>query len=130
MEETIELWFKEGYTDFDSREGLNRDRPFELKRLNVIVGANNSGKSRFIRELMFKIKINSVEFKPPQVYTDYISIINKFIVAYSPNHQLETLNHSLYNSEDILSNWRSNGSSLVDIRKRLESHLNYIVSSK
>ncbi|MGP4974022.1 ATP-dependent nuclease [Psychrobacter alimentarius] len=129
MEETIELWFKEGYTDFDSREGLNRDRPFELKRLNVIVGANNSGKSRFIRELMFKIKINSVEFKPPQVYTDYISIINKFIVAYSPNHQLETLNHSLYNSEDILSNWRSNGSSLVDIRKRLESHLNYSTSS-
>ena len=49
MEETIKLWFKEGYTDFDSSEGLNRDRPFELKRLNVIVGANNSGKSRFMR---------------------------------------------------------------------------------
>lgn len=56
MEETINLWFKKGYTDFDSSEGLNRDNPFELKRLNIIVGANNSGKSRFMRE--FAINVN------------------------------------------------------------------------
>lgn len=50
MEDTIKLWFKEGYTDFDSSDGLNRNDPFELKRLNIVVGANNSGKSRFMRE--------------------------------------------------------------------------------
>lgn len=50
MEDTINLWFKEGYTDFDSSAGLNRSNPLELKRLNIIVGANNAGKSRFMRE--------------------------------------------------------------------------------
>ncbi len=57
MEDTINLWFKEGYTDFDSSEGLNRSNPFELKQLNIIVGANNSGKSRFMRE--FATNINN-----------------------------------------------------------------------
>lgn len=56
MEDTISLWFKKGYTDFDSIEGLNQDNPFELKRLNIIIGANNSGKSRFMRE--FAINAN------------------------------------------------------------------------
>lgn len=56
MEETIKLWFKEGYTDFNSGNGLNRNSPFELKRLNIIVGANNAGKSRFMREFIFKLK--------------------------------------------------------------------------
>ncbi len=56
MEDTINLWFKKGYTDFDSNEGLNQDNPFELKRLNIIIGANNSGKSRFMRE--FAINVN------------------------------------------------------------------------
>lgn len=56
MEDTINLWFKKGYTDFDSIEGLNQDNPFELKRLNIIIGANNSGKSRFMRE--FAINLN------------------------------------------------------------------------
>ena len=57
MEDTINLWFKEGYTDFDSSEGLNRSNPLELKRLNIIVGANNAGKSRFMRE--FATNINN-----------------------------------------------------------------------
>ena len=51
MKEAMKLWFKEGYTDFDSSEGLSRNNPFELKRLNIIVGANNSGKSRFMETI-------------------------------------------------------------------------------
>lgn len=62
MEETVKLWFKEEYTDFDSNEGLNRGDPFELKRLNIIVGANNSGKSRFMRSLGIKINNDQVDF--------------------------------------------------------------------
>ncbi|MGP4713795.1 MULTISPECIES: ATP-dependent nuclease [unclassified Psychrobacter] len=129
MEDIIKLWFKEGYTDFDSSDGLNRDNPFELKRLNIIVGANNSGKSRFMRELIFKLKTNSVEFKPPQVYTDYILIINSFINSYSSSDQFEVLDNSLYSSEHIVREWQSTGSSLVDIRKRIEAHLTYSTSS-
>ena len=56
MEQSMKLWFKQGYTDFDSDNGLNRKNPLELKRLNIIVGANNSGKSRFMRE--FAINVN------------------------------------------------------------------------
>ena len=56
MDESIKIWFKEDFTDFDSKEGLNRDNPFELKRLNVLVGANNAGKSRFMREFSYRVK--------------------------------------------------------------------------
>lgn len=62
MEETIKLWFKEGYTDFNSGNGLNRNNPFELKRLNIIVGANNAGKSRFMRTLGIRIDNSQIDF--------------------------------------------------------------------
>lgn len=55
MDESIKIWFKEDFKDFDSTNGLNRERPFELKRLNVLVGANNSGKSRFMRNIISKV---------------------------------------------------------------------------
>ena len=125
MEDTIKLWFKEGYTDFDSNEGLNRDNPFELKRLNIVVGANNSGKSRFMRELIFKLKVDNVDFQYPQAYKDYISIINSFIGIYSSKHQLETPNDFLYSLEDIIREWRNIGSSLIDTRKNIEAHITY-----
>ena len=64
MENNIELWFKEEYTVFDSSTGLNRNNPFELKRLNVIVGANNSGKSRFMREIAIKCCNDEIEVRP------------------------------------------------------------------
>lgn len=129
MEETIKLWFKEGYTDFDSRNGLNRDDPFELKRLNIIVGANNAGKSRFMREFIFKLKVNSVDFKYPQAYKDYISIINNFICNHASKHQLEIPDNSLYSLEDIVRQWQNTGSFLTDTRKAIEAHTTYSTSS-
>lgn len=129
MEETIKLWFKEGYTDFNSSNGLNRNNPFELKRLNIIVGANNAGKSRFMREFIFKIKVNSVDFKYPQAYKDYISIINSFICNHSPKHQLEIPDDSLYSLEDIVKQWQNTGSFLTDIRRAIEDHITYSTSS-
>ena len=69
MKETIDIWFEEAYIDFDSSKGLNRDRPFELKRLNIIVGSNNSGKSRFMRAFGNKIK-NVMSIYPSQFFQD------------------------------------------------------------
>ncbi|MGO2672295.1 AAA family ATPase [Psychrobacter celer] len=129
MEETIKLWFKEGYTDFNSGNGLNRNSPFELKRLNIIVGANNAGKSRFMREFIFKLKVNSVDFKYPQAYKDYISIINSFICNHSSKHQLEIPDNSLCSLEDILRQWQNTGSFLTDTRKAIEAHITYSTSS-
>lgn len=129
MEDTIKLWFKEGYTDFDSGNGLNRNNPFELKRLNIIVGANNAGKSRFMREFIFKLKANIVDFKYPQAYKDYISIINSFICNYSSKHQLEIPDNSLYSLEDIVRGWQNTGSFLTDTRKNIEAHITYSTSS-
>lgn len=129
MEDTIKLWFKEGYTDFDSGNGLNRNNPFELKRLNIIVGANNAGKSRFMREFIFKLKANIVDFKYPQAYKDYISIINSFICNYSSKHQLEIPDNSLYSLEDIVRGWQNTGSFLTDTRKNIEAHITYRTSS-
>ena len=99
MEETIKLWFKEGYTDFDSSEGLNRDNPFELKRLNVIVGANNSGKSRFMRSL--GIKINSVQvdfYLSLSILNDLKSINDSFRSISSVDLNLDNLEISNYQS--------------------------------
>ncbi|WP_201576511.1 AAA family ATPase [Psychrobacter okhotskensis] len=129
MEETIKLWFKEGYTDFNSGNGLNRNSPFELKRLNIIVGANNAGKSRFMREFIFKLKVNSVDFKYPQAYKDYISLINSFICNHSSKHQLEIPDNSLCSLEDILRQWQNTGSFLTDTRKAIEAHITYSTSS-
>ena len=129
MEETIKLWFKEGYTDFNSGNGLNRNSPLELKRLNIIVGANNAGKSRFMREFIFKLKVNSVDFKYPQAYKDYISIINSFICNHSSKHQLEIPDNSLYSLEDIVRQWQDIGSFLTDTRKAIEAHIAYRTSS-
>ena len=75
MEETIKLWFKEGYTDFDSDDGLNRNRPFELKRLNIVVGANNSGKSRFMRAFGSNI-IDKVDLYPSDNFLQSVEKIN------------------------------------------------------
>ena len=76
MEETIKLWFKEGYTDFDSSKGLNRNNPFELKRLNVIVGANNSGKSRFMRSLAMHIQSRRAYILPPLLFLQNLNKLN------------------------------------------------------
>ena len=76
MKEAMKLWFKEGYTDFDSSEGLNRNNPFELKRLNIIVGANNSGKSRFMRAFGSKIN-NTMSIYPSELFQDLVNELNE-----------------------------------------------------
>lgn len=104
MEDTIKLWFTEDLTDFDSEEGLNQNQPFELKRLNIIVGANNSGKSRFMRQFAYSTS-NEVQMK----YTTPISVLKTLenteqffrglnkdidigtnITAFQPYHNLES----------------------------------------
>ncbi|MFZ2553859.1 hypothetical protein, partial [Psychrobacter urativorans] len=76
MEDTIKLWFKEDFADFDSDDGLNRNNPFELKRLNIIVGANNSGKSRFMRAFGNKIN-NTMSIYPSKLFQDLVNDIKQ-----------------------------------------------------
>ena len=101
MEDTIELWFKKGYTNFDSSEGLNRDHPFELKRLNVIVGANNSGKSRFMRELAIQCYKNEIEVRPS--YSRFDAIRN-ILVKFNKSSNILKWNE-LTGFETMLSNF-------------------------
>ncbi|MGP5065083.1 AAA family ATPase, partial [Psychrobacter celer] len=75
------------------------------------------------------LKVNSVDFKYPQAYKDYISIINSFICNHSSKHQLEIPDNSLCSLEDILRQWQNTGSFLTDTRKAIEAHITYSTSS-
>ena len=98
MEETIKLWFKEGYKDFDSSKGLNRDNPFELKRLNIIVGANNSGKSRFMRALGLNIN-NKVDLYPSKNFLESVNkITHSFKTISTIDLKLENMAGTDYQS--------------------------------
>lgn len=50
-----------GFENYESEEGKPVYEINRLSTINIFVGANNSGKSRFLREL---IKIKNIEFKP------------------------------------------------------------------
>lgn len=87
MKEAMKLWFKEGYIDFDSSEGLNRNNPFELKRLNIIVGANNSGKSRFMRELAYKIYLDEISIENLNTYLELLEKASILLNNFSTNDE-------------------------------------------
>jgi len=90
MEQSMKLWFKQGYTDFDSDKGLNRKNPLELKRLNIIVGANNSGKSRFMRELACKIYVDEISLKNLTSYLQLLREVSKLLNPFSVNDEWDT----------------------------------------
>ena len=105
MEEMIKVWFKEGYKDFDSSEGLNRDNPFELKRLNIIVGANNSGKSRFMREFALKIYHAQLDLQPSGYYLNLIDEVKIFLKRFGQEKNIDTNLIVLSNHESFLKNY-------------------------
>ncbi|WP_426242210.1 ATP-dependent nuclease [Psychrobacter sp. TWP2-1-2] len=76
MEEAVKIWFKEDFNDFDSEEGLDSANPLELKRVNVLVGANNSGKSRFMRSLAMHIQSKRVNIFPPSMFLQNLNELN------------------------------------------------------
>ena len=76
MEEAVKVWFQNDFNDFDSEEGLNSTNPLELKRVNVLVGANNSGKSRFMRSLAMHIQSKRVDVIPPTFFLQNLNKLN------------------------------------------------------
>ncbi len=122
MEETIKLWFNEGYTDFDSSEGLNRDRPFELKSLNVIVGANNSGKSRFMRHFAYCASNElQVIYKTPNSVLGILNNTEKFFRDLNKNIEIGTniIDFQTYHNHE--SNYQSLINRVREIKNRLEN---------
>lgn len=76
MEEAVKIWFQVDFNDFDSKEGLNSANPLELKRVNVLVGANNSGKSRFMRSLAMHIQSRRVDILLPLMFLQNLNKLN------------------------------------------------------
>ncbi len=122
MEDTIELWFNEEYTDFDSSKGLNRDRPFELKRLNVIVGANNSGKSRFMRYFAYSTSNElQIIYKTPNSILEVLNSTERFFRGLDKNIDIGTNITEFQTYHSLESNYQSLISRVREIKNRLEN---------
>jgi len=122
MEETIKLWFKEEYTDFDSSEGLNRDNPFELKRLNVIVGANNSGKSRFMRHFAYSASNElQIIYKTPNSILEILNNIEQFFRELDKNIDIGTNITDCQTYHNLESNYQNLIKRVREIKNRLEN---------
>ena len=121
MEDTIELWFNEEYTDFDSSKGLNRDRPFELKRLNVIVGANNSGKSRFMRHFAYCASNElQIIYKTPNSILGILNNTEQFFRDLNKNIEIGTNITDFQTYHSLESNYQSLISRIREIKNRLQ----------
>lgn len=64
----MKFWSSSLVTNFNSDEGLNGNNPFEMKRINILVGSNNSGKSRFMRAIISVMGSKSLKLQRPQSY--------------------------------------------------------------
>ncbi|QQN86839.1 AAA family ATPase [Acinetobacter variabilis] len=100
MTEKLYYWAEnlENYTsDNDSETGYNE--VIEIKRLNFFIGKNNSGKSRFIRNLFQTTQgqqlYNSLQFRRLLAFKKQLQISKK----YSDNNTY--YNHFLKTTEDI-----------------------------
>ena len=120
MEQSMKLWFKQGYTDFDSDDGLNRKNPFELKRLNIIVGANNSGKSRFMRELACKIYVDEISLKNLTSYLQLLRKVGQLLNAFSVNDEWDTSAFEFNSFNFIKNNYVSNLKKLTQIKSQVD----------
>lgn len=120
MEDTINLWFKEGYTDFDSSKGLNRNNPLELKRLNIVVGANNSGKSRFMRELAYKIYLDEISIRNLTSYLQLLEEVNLLLNTFSTADEWNTNAFEFNSFNSIKSNYTSNLDKLTQIKNQVD----------
>lgn len=122
MEDTIELWFNEEYTDFNSSQGLNRDRPFELKRLNVIVGANNSGKSRFMRHFAYCASNEpQVIYKTPHSILGVLNNTEQFFRGLNKNINIGTNITDFQTYHSLESSYQSLINRVREIKNRLEN---------
>ena len=122
MEDTIKLWFNEAYTDFNSSQGLNRDRPFELKRLNVIVGANNSGKSRFMRHFAYCASNElQVIYKTPNSILGVLNNTEQFFRDLNKNIDIGTNITDFQTYHSLESNYQSLINRVREIKNRLET---------
>ena len=120
MEDTINLWFKKGYTDFDSSKGLNRNNPLELKRLNIVVGANNSGKSRFMRELAYKIYLDEISIRNLTSYLQLLEEVNLLLNTFSTADEWNTNAFEFNSFNSIKSNYTSNLDKLTQIKNQVD----------
>lgn len=47
----MKFWFIDPYKSFSSDEALDTDNSFERRRINIVVGSNNSSKSTLSRNI-------------------------------------------------------------------------------
>lgn len=122
MEETIKLWFTEDFTDFDSDDGLNRKEPFELKRLNIIVGANNSGKSRFMRHFAYSASNEvRVEYKTPISVIKVLENTEQFFRGLNKDIDIGTNITDFQTYHNLESNYQILINRVREIKNRLEN---------
>lgn len=123
MTEKLYYWAEnlENYTsDNDSETGYNE--VIEIKRLNFFIGKNNSGKSRFIRNLFQTTQgqqlYNSLQFRRLLAFKKQLQISKK----YSDNNTY--YNHFLKTTEDIkpskIGSANSNFPQALDYLSRIE----------
>lgn len=58
--ENMKIWFDNAITEYNSENGCNPDNLLEIKRVNFFIGANNAGKSRFIRLILEHLNTNKL----------------------------------------------------------------------
>lgn len=120
MGEKLYYWAEnlEGYisdNDIDSNEVI------EINRLNFFIGKNNSGKSRFLRQLFQ----TSTHFKEFQKY-DLTNEIEELLSYLQQNNFRRPTRHGQDNS------WSSDGTSVVSAQEKfeIETDLNFLISLK
>ena len=81
----LEYWFKSDENLCDYESNLNDGAYIELRRINFLIGPNNSGKSRFMRSLFLQ-KDFAVRIKDGNFEGKISNKITKSVVNYSAMH--------------------------------------------
>ncbi|GAA0309929.1 AAA family ATPase [Psychrobacter aestuarii] len=105
--DSIKLWFHEDITEFNSEDGLKKENPFELKRFNIIVGANNSGKSRFMRELGITIFNNNARYRQLSSFIDILDEASSIFKDNIPNAIPNVDKSTSYSITNIISEYQT-----------------------
>lgn len=89
----MKLWFIDSFKSFSSDEGLNADNPFEMKRMDIVIGSNNTSKSRLIKNIYEKATKKNLQIRTPD---NYIKLFTEIDLLFQ-----NKLNSSLPKSKKI-----------------------------
>lgn len=99
-EDLMKFWFDSSITEFNSDEGLNPDNPFEIKRVNIIVGSNNSGKSRFMRKISHAIPDTKFMIEYPESFKSFYEELKELIETHYEESPIALLEKDIFSFED------------------------------